>query len=62
MKFKKMEKLPSMKLLPRKPLMCQVYMQVHIKEEQEYHFRAYVIRVNGASTEFLIADLDHKLR
>ena len=37
-------------------------MRVHIRAENEYHSQAYAVRVNGASTEFLIVDPEHKPR
>jgi hypothetical protein len=53
--------LPILRLLSGRPLMCQISMRVHVKAEQEYHSRAYAIRVNGNVTELLVADKDRKL-
>jgi hypothetical protein len=59
-KLKILGAIPSLRLLPGKPLLCQISMRVHVKTEQEYHSQAYALRMNGASTEFLIADPDHR--
>lgn len=59
LKIKMLETLPSFKLLPGKPVMCQVSMRLHIIDEREYHSNAYALRVNGTSTEFLVVTPDH---
>ena len=46
---------------PWRPLLCQVSLRVHIRTDEEYHSRAYAIRVTPDTTELLIADQFHKL-
>jgi hypothetical protein len=52
---------PILRLLPGKPLLCQISLRVHVKAEQEYHSQAYAIRVNGSVTELLVADKNRQL-
>jgi hypothetical protein len=55
---------PILRFLPvGKPLICQISLRVHVRGrgEQEYHSRAYAIRIIGETTELLVADKNRKL-
>ena len=60
-----MLRILQMRLLPvlrsARPMMTQISLKVHVKTEQEYHSRAYAIRVFGDTTELLVSDKNKKL-
>jgi hypothetical protein len=53
--------LPALMVRPRKSLLAQVSIRVHVKAEQEYHSHAYAMRVTGDITELLVVDKNKKL-
>jgi hypothetical protein len=56
----KMKILPLLKKRAEKPLIAQVSLRVHVKDDQEYHSHAYAMRVTGEKTELLVIDKNRK--
>jgi len=56
----KMKILPLLKKRAEKPLIAQVSLRVHVKDDQEYHSHAYAMRVTGEKTELLVIDKNSK--
>jgi|WetSurMetagenome_2_1015567.scaffolds.fasta_scaffold58392_3 hypothetical protein len=53
--------LSLLKTRKPEPLLCQISLRVHVRTGQEYHSKAYAVRVIADTTELLIADQFHKL-
>ena len=56
----KMKILPLLRKRVETPIVAQVSLRVHVKDDQEYHSHAYAMRVTGDKTELLVIDKNRK--